>query len=51
MHGIELLREFRAKQMTEDGRNDEEDAGLSEDENEVELADVDDGEELQLVGN
>uniref|UniRef100_A0A914GYW1 Uncharacterized protein n=1 Tax=Globodera rostochiensis TaxID=31243 RepID=A0A914GYW1_GLORO len=35
--GIELLREFRGKETMKDGRNDEEEAGLSEDENNLEL--------------
>lgn len=46
VRGIELLREFRSKEMLKDGRNDEEEAGLSEDENEVELDGVGDDDEL-----
>uniref|UniRef100_A0A914I1M4 HTH CENPB-type domain-containing protein n=1 Tax=Globodera rostochiensis TaxID=31243 RepID=A0A914I1M4_GLORO len=44
--GIELLREFRGKKTMKDGRNDVEEAGLSEDENDVELGGVGDDDEL-----
>uniref|UniRef100_A0A183BK65 HTH CENPB-type domain-containing protein n=1 Tax=Globodera pallida TaxID=36090 RepID=A0A183BK65_GLOPA len=44
--GIELLREFRGKETMKDGRNDEEEAGLSEDENNVDLGGVGEDDEL-----
>jgi hypothetical protein len=44
--GVELLREFRTKEMMKDGRNDTEEAGLSDEENEVNLDGIGDDEEL-----
>uniref|UniRef100_A0A914GZL8 DDE-1 domain-containing protein n=1 Tax=Globodera rostochiensis TaxID=31243 RepID=A0A914GZL8_GLORO len=44
--GIDLLREFRGKETMKDGRNDVEEAGLSEDENNVELSGVGEDDEL-----
>ena len=46
--GVGLLREYRAKNMTKDGRNDMEEAGLSEDENEVQLDCIGDDDELLI---
>lgn len=45
IRGMELLREFRTKEMMKDGRNDVE-ADLFEDENEVELNEIGEDDEL-----
>ena len=47
--GVDLLREFRADEVTRDGRNDFEELGLSEDENEVQLEGVGDNDDLFFV--
>ena len=48
--GIELLRQFRLDQANaKDGEDDEEEAGLSEDEDDFQLDAVDDDENLFIA--
>ncbi|KAL3090527.1 hypothetical protein niasHS_005439 [Heterodera schachtii] len=46
--GIKLLREFRATETVKDGRNDHEEAGLSDDDGDVELDQVGDEDEILI---